>query len=211
MDDEFKKKASEAFKAGADAAIKIGGIACDLGKKGYAAAKEKAKDIRERAREAKERADAQRKEDRLRAEAERKLEVERLVEKRRLEEVRLAAARAQAQVEPPICQGDPEDKNLILSRGWLLFIWWLGNVVYTIVFFTWFVTVLSNRYARGSAWLPFVLWLLALLLNRIGYEGAVGFFEMVKHLRQIRDELRRHNMREEAKGRTVQKDASNPI
>lgn len=44
MDEEIKKKATEALRAGADAAKTLGGIACALGKKGYAAAIDKAKD-----------------------------------------------------------------------------------------------------------------------------------------------------------------------
>ena len=38
MDEEFKKNAVDALKAGADAAKKLGGIAYDLGKKGFEAA-----------------------------------------------------------------------------------------------------------------------------------------------------------------------------
>ena len=37
------------------------------------------------------------------------------------------------------------------------------------------------------------------MLNWGAYELAVAIFEIVRHLRQIRDELHRHNMREDRK------------
>jgi len=51
MNEDLKKRASDALKAGADAAKKIGGIACDLGKRGYEAAKDGVKNYREAHRE----------------------------------------------------------------------------------------------------------------------------------------------------------------
>jgi hypothetical protein len=88
-----------------------------------------------------------------------------------------------------------------MSYGWLYFIWWLGNIIDTVVFLAWFVSMTGPYSTRSLAWIPVVLWVLALLFNRLAYEGAVAFFEMVKHLRQIRDELRWHNMREEKRDR----------
>ena len=209
MDEEFKKKAAEALKAGADAAKKLGGIACDLGKKGFEAAKEKAKDLNEKARAASEKAKAEREEKR-RAEAERMADYERKCAEERAElEHQLADANRKESEHADLqresiaraakWQGDPEDKMLYLARGWLLALWWFWNVVYTVACLAWLSNKMNARsyYSRGGEWIPIVTLVGLLIWNRIAYEFAIAFFEMVKHLRQVRDELRRHNMREE--------------
>jgi hypothetical protein len=94
-------------------------------------------------------------------------------------------------------QGDPEDKCFLMSYGWLYFIWWLFNIVDTILCLLWFSAAVNGYRSSNTAWIPIVVWLIALLFNRLAYEGSIAFFEMVRHLRQIRDELRRHNMRED--------------
>jgi len=204
MDDEIKKKAAEALRAGADAAKTLGGIACALGQKGYAAAVDKARDLRERARLAKEKAEEKRMEKQRLAEENRSEEQMRVEAERAREMKRLEAERQRTSNRgTPKLPGDPNDKVILISYGWLCFIWWLGNIVFTIISISWFVSATSSYYSKGTAWMPVVFWLLALLFNRLAYEGAVAFFEMVRHLRQIRDELRRHNMREEARDRAA--------
>lgn len=214
MDDEIKKKAAEALRAGADAARTLGEITCALGQKGYAAAVDKARNLRERAKVAKEKADEKRmekqrlaeekrKEEQMRAETDRAREMERLEAERQCEAAMHAVRQGPSNCGAPELPGDPDDKEILLSYGWLYFIWWLGNIIYTIIFIIW-LSAATSRYSSGNtAWIPMVFWLLALLFNRLAYEGAVAFFEMVRHLRQIRDELRRHNMREEARDRAA--------
>ena len=217
---EFKKKAAEAFKASAAAAKKLGGIACDLGKMGYSAAREKAKELGERVKEANRKAQEE-KQAQVESENRRRMEEEHRrmeEERRRMEEERrrkaewLAAGNRPAENGPSEVRrveaaradkwrGDPEDKCFLMSYGWLYFIWWVGNVVYTVIALSWYVSMTGSYSTRGSAWIPIVFWLVALLFNRLAYEGAVALFEMVRHLRQIRDELRRHNMREEKRDR----------
>ena len=172
MDEEFKKKAAEAFKTGADAAKKIGGIACDLGKRGFAAAREKVREFDEKAR------------------------LEREKQEERVHEAAWRYAEKGDRV-----QGDPQDKCFLMSYGWLYFIWWFINIVDSLVCLIWIGAVLESYRAKGTVWIPLVIWPVALLFNRLAYEAAIALFEMVRHLRQIRDELRRHNMREERKVR----------
>lgn len=217
---EFKKKAAEAFKASAAAAKKLGGIACDLGKMGYSAAREKAKELGERVKEANRKAQEE-KQAQEENEKRRRMEEEcrrQENERRRMEEERRREAEWRAAGNRPMengpsvvrrvetaredkWRGDPEDKCIVMSYGWLYFIWWLWNIIDTVVFLVWFVSMTGHYSTRSSAWIPVVVWALALILNRLAYEGGVAFFEMVKHLRQIRDELRRHNMREEKRDR----------
>ena len=205
---EFKKKAAEAFKASAAAAKKLGGIACDLGKMGYSAAREKAKELGERVKEANRKAQEE-KQAQAESENRRRMEEEgrRMEEERRREAEWLAAGNRPSEVRRVEAaradkwRGDPKDKCFLMSYGWLYFIWWLWNIIYTVIALVWFVSMTGSYSARGSAWIPIVVWLVALLFNRLAYEGAVALFEMVRHLRQIRDELRRHNMREEKRDR----------
>ena len=96
-------------------------------------------------------------------------------------------------------RGDPKDKSFMMSYGWLFFVWWVMNFIDTGLCLWWFVSATNNSYTRDTAWIALLVLGLALLFNRLAYEVAVAFFEMVRHLRQIRDELRRHNMREEEK------------
>lgn len=200
--EEMEEKAKQAIKASMDAAARIGGMACDLGKKGYEVAREKARELGEKAKEAKDRAAAKREEER-RIYAEQVKEAERLAERRLQENPEYVAARRQAVQGVPGWQGDPADKNFLISYGWLYLIWWIGNILYSILCLKWFASALESSWTRDTAWVALVVWALALLLNRLAYEGAVAFFEMVRHLRQIRDELRHHNMREESRGRKM--------
>ena len=185
MNEELKKKAADAFKTGADAAKKLGGIAYDLGKKGFAAARDKAKELGEMAKESNRMAE------------EEAQKVERLAAEMRREQDERDSFKRQSAERAAKWQGDPEDKHLYLSRGWLFAIWWFWNVVFTIVCLWFTVGLASTSYTRDNAWIPLVALAVLLILNRIAYEFAIAFLEMVKHLRQIRDELRRHNMREE--------------
>ena len=147
----------------------LGGIACDLGKRGYSAAKEKAKELGEKMKETNHK--AQEENDR----------------RGQLEKEHVPTGK---------WRGDPEDKSFLMSYGWLYIIWWLCNVVDTLLCMWWFSCMMDSHSTRGMAWIPIVVWLFSLLFNRLAYEGGVALFEMVRHLRQIRDELRRQNMRE---------------
>ena len=213
MDEDLKKKAAEALKAGADAAKRLGGIACDLGKRGCAAAGEKVRELAEKAKEAKRKAKEEAAARRQMEEEEARLRMEE--ERRRMESALADAAERSAGERPPeeehsvqnnvVATGadnglsDPEDKSLLFSYGWLYFIWWLFNIVDTFLCLLWFGAMVKGYHTQDMAWIPIAVWLVALLMNRLGYEGAVAFFEMVRHLRQIRDELRKHNMREDRK------------
>ena len=196
--EEMEGKARQAISAGMDVAAKIGGMACDLGRKGYEAAREKAKELGEKAREARERAAARREEER-RACAEKVKEAEQIAARRLQENSGCAASQTVKSVSVSGLQGDPADKSFQLTYGWLYLTWWIGNILSSILCLMWFASALNSYYARNTAWIALVVWAGALLLNRLAYEGAIALFEMVRHLRQIRDELRRHNMREEAR------------
>ena len=104
--------------------------------------------------------------------------------------------------------GDPKDKCFLMSYGWLFAIWWIMNFIDTVLCLWWFRSATDSSYTRGTAWIALVVLVLALVFNRLAYEGAVAFFEMVRHLRQIRDELHWHNMREDEKwnGRRMSED-----
>lgn len=199
---EMEDKARKAISAGMDAAVKIGGMARDLGKKGYEAARERAREFGEKAKEAKAKAAAKREEER-RIYAEQVKEAEQLAARRRQENLECAAVDDRTAGNVTRRPGDPEDKSFLMSYGWLLLIWWIGNILYSILCLKWFASALESRWTRDTAWVALVVWALALLLNRLAYEGAVAFFEMVRHLRQIRDELRRHNIREESRDRKM--------
>lgn len=93
---------------------------------------------------------------------------------------------------------DTDDKRFII-RGWLLAMYWIMNVIYTIGCFTWIGALSERRSYYGSGgsdvWVPIVLLPVLLFLNRLSYELAIAVFEGIKHLRQIRDELRKINSR----------------
>ena len=88
---------------------------------------------------------------------------------------------------------DPEDIYFII-RGWLYFIWWIGNAA-TAFYCLWsFAKSVDSYYTRDTAWIYLLIELPGLLLlNRLIYELAIAIFECVRHLRQIRDELRKLN------------------
>lgn len=153
MDEELKKKAVDALKVGTDAAKRFGGKAYDLGKKGYEAAREKAKEIGDKVADSR----------------------------------RLSAQRAANRPR------DPEDRHFPMSDGGLYLLWWIGNILYSILCLKWFASAADSYFARDTAWVPLVLWPIILLLNRLFYEAFMALFELVKHLRQIRDELSRRN------------------
>lgn len=93
---------------------------------------------------------------------------------------------------------DADDKRFII-RGWLLAIYWIMNVAYIIGFFAWIGALSERRSYYGSGggdvWMPIILLPIMLFLNRLSYELAIAVFEGIKHLRQIRDELRKINAR----------------
>ena len=194
--EEMEGKARQAISAGMDVAAKIGGMARDLGRRGYEAAREKAKELGEKAREAKERAAAKREEEQ-RICAEKVKEAQEIAARRLRENSGCAAS--QTVKSAPGWQGDPADKSFLLTYGWLCLLWWIGNILCSILCLMWFASALNSYHGRDTAWIALVVWAMALLLNRLAYEGAIALFEMVRHLRQIRDELRRHNMREDAR------------
>jgi len=195
-DSEFKKKAAETFKVCVAAAKKFGGIVWDFGRKLYSAIRDKARELGEKIRESRRKArEEEEKTRRMYEEQVQKIE-------RRRAEVRQTAEGPSA-VQHVVTgsadkwRGDPEDKCFAMSYGWLYLMWWLGNIIDSVLCLWWFGSAMDSYHSRDTAWIALVVWVLALLFNRLAYEGGVALFEMVRHLRQIRDELRRHNMREE--------------
>ena len=86
------------------------------------------------------------------------------------------------------------DTKFIIVK-WLYFMYILWNIVDTIACVAWFVFLIRNRYVQGLAWLPWLVWPVALFFNRLVYEIGIALFEAIKHLRQIRDELRKLGVR----------------
>ena len=185
--EELKEKAVAALNVGVAAAKKFGDVACEFGREGIAAAKAKAQELREaresqRAKEAPESVD---------------------------DSAPLAGlagcgpkdnAPRKVEVAHPGCDGASEASDVkFIIRGWLYFTYWVVNVLYTIGFIFCLSTFgTKSGYYYGSKvpdWpVIFVVigvYLFMLLMNRLCYEISIAIFEMVKHLRQIRDELRK--------------------
>ena len=186
--EELKEKAVAALNVGVAVAKKLGNAACELGKEGVAAAKAKVQEVCE----------------------------ERSAQKLKKTEESVDCGLPLAGIagfgvgnndNPPhvvnamtsSCGmvGEPPDVKFII-RGWLYFIYWIVNVLDTIGFIFCLSTLgTKSGYYYGSK-LPdwpviFVIigvYLFMLLMNRLCYEISIAIFEMVKHLRQIRDELR---------------------
>ena len=186
-----KEQMGKILQDGTDAAKRLGGIACELGKKGFEAAREKVKALNERAK--------------LAMEERRKAEEEcyrRVTEKRRME-AEQERIRRQIPESTNRRQGEPRDKSFDAIRVGLYIFWWVGNLGYTFLCFKWCYSASESYFTRDSAWIPLALLPLLLFLNWATYELAVAIFEIVRHLRQIRDELRRRNM-SNGGGRTVE-------
>lgn len=191
--EELKEKASAALSIGVAAAKRLGSAACELSKEGIAAAKIKAQEMRE-AREAQKAKEAEKRIDgdgeALLAglagfgEANDKLQV---------------ASYEQSHFDGA---SDAADKRFII-RGWLSFLYWVFNILDTVVFI-FLISQFGTKKAYGyySSDVPdwpviFIIiagYLFALLMNRLWYEILIAVFEAVKHLRQIRDELRKGNL-----------------
>lgn len=181
---ELKEKAVGALNFGVAAAKKLGDAACELGKEGMAAAKAKAQEMRE-AREA-----------------------------QKVKESVAPAAASDAplvglsgfETESTVSQvkkvessrfdgaGDADDKRFTI-RGVLLAGYWLFNIIYSIGCISWIASWAESWNMKDYAWVPVVVLVVLLLINRLWYEFTIAIFEIVKHLRQIRDELRKTNTR----------------
>ena len=74
-----------------------------------------------------------------------------------------------------------------------MYVFW--NIVDTIACVAWFVFLVRSAYVQGIAWVPWLVWPVAIFFNRLVYEIGIALFEAIKHLRQIRDELRKMNAR----------------
>lgn len=88
---------------------------------------------------------------------------------------------------------DNQDVRFIM-RGWLYLIYWMGNAIPIIV---WVATIIATI-VEGTTGIigtyiitgGIIVVPLLILFNRLWYECAIAIFEIVKHLRQIRDILR---------------------
>lgn len=169
--EEIGRKAKDALESTKTAARKLGGIASDLGKEGLSAAKEKIEEMRMNSQRRRESVEGH---------------------PQGAEDVVPACAGATAVKRPMDGGSDPDDIHFII-RGWLYFIWWVGNIASTFCCLWNFAKSLDSYYTRSMAWVPVLALPVALLLNRLAYELAIAVFEGIKHLRQIRDELRRIN------------------
>lgn len=89
---------------------------------------------------------------------------------------------------------DAGDVKFII-RGWLGFIYLAINTIDIGGCIVWFFVLLFSRYDQGNVWQPMVVLPAVLLINRLSFELSIAIFEIVKHLRQIRDELRKTNTR----------------
>ena len=169
--EEIGRKAKEALESTKVAARKLGGIAAGLSKEGFSAAKEKIEEMR---------MNSQRRRETLEGPP------------RGAEDVIPACAGTTAAKRIMDGESDPDDVHFII-RGWLYFIWWVGNIVSTFCCLWSFAKSLDGYHTRSMAWVPLLVLPGVLLLNRLAYELAIAVFEGIKHLRQIRDELRRIN------------------
>lgn len=185
--EELKEKAAAALNFGMAAAKKFGDAACELGKEGVAAAKAKAQEMREarEAQKAKETAEP------------------------RTDGALLAglsgfgeADNAPKEVKPATSSFDgaseAQDVKFFI-RGWLYAVYWVANIVDTILGIGCIsIFGVKDGYYRGQYELNWTaifiivpIYLFLVLMNRIWYEIGIAIFEAVKHLRQIRDELRK--------------------
>ena len=179
--EELKEKASAALSIGVAAAKKLGNAACELSKEGIAVAKVKAQEMRE-AREAQKTKE---------------------MEEPAVSGAPLAglsgfdddAPRSHYKAIPSFDGASDAGDKRFTVRGWLLFVYWLSNIVYIIggVSACYNMAHSHARDVREAVWIPYVLMPLLLIFNRIWYEMSIAIFEIVKHLRQIRDELRSRN------------------
>ena len=185
--EELKEKTVVALNVGVAAAKEFGDVACKLGKEGIAVAKAKAQELREARESQKSKAAAESVDD----------------------SAPLAGlaglgaggnAPRKVEVAHSGCDGAREASDVkFIIRGWLYFTYWVVNVLDTIGFIFCLSTLgTKSGYYYGSKvpdWtVIFVIigvYLFMLLMNRLCYEISIALFEMVKHLRQIRDELRK--------------------
>lgn len=180
--EELKEKAVAALNIGVAAAKKFGDAACELGKEGVAAAKAKAQELRE-AREApksKESAEAPNVGNTILA---------------GLSGFGEGGGTHQTSKPAPSSfdgAGDENDKRFVI-RGVLLAGYWFFNIVYSIGCISWTASWAESWGMKDYAWVPVAIMFVLLLANRIWYEVLIAIFEIVKHLRQIRDELRSRN------------------
>lgn len=189
--EELKEKASAALGVGVAVAKKLGNAACELGKEGIAAAKAKAQEMRE-AREAQKSKEA----------AEPVDDSAPLAGLAGFETGGNAPQKAES--APSSYDGASESSDVkFIIRGWLYGIYWIVNVLDTIVCIACIsIFGVERRYSYSDGvpnwtaiWIIIGSYLFALLMNRLWYEISIAIFEIVKHLRQIRDELRKAKAR----------------
>lgn len=84
-------------------------------------------------------------------------------------------------------------KFLIVKWLYALYMFW--NIVDAIGCIVWFGFLIGNRHTQCIAWVPCLALPIALFFNRLAYEIGIALFEAIKHLRQVRDELRKLNAR----------------
>ncbi len=181
--EELKERASAALSIGVAAAKKFGDAACELGKEGVAAAKAKAQEMREAREAQKAKASAG--------------PTAATCEAPLAGLAGFGAANNESQVVRPAQSSfdgasDAADKRFII-RGWLLVVYWLFNLFYFILCISLAVSWADSWDMKDRVWVPIVALPILLFFNRLWYEVVIAIFEIVKHLRQIRDELRKAN------------------
>ena len=77
-------------------------------------------------------------------------------------------------------------------RGWLDAFFWINIVIYSIAY----VFFVANAF--GGILLYSIIYVVLIVVNKLGYELSIAIFEIIKHLRQIRDELVAMNVRGDA-------------
>ena len=116
-------------------------------------------------------------------------------------------ARATAEAQRDVGVTSQQSEMVIASTGgwersadvkfvivkWLYAVYIFWNIADVIACIIWFALLMENRYTQGIAWVPWIVLPVALFFNRLAYEIGIALFEAIKHLRQIRDELRSHN------------------
>ena len=209
--EEFKETATAALSMGVAIAKKVGNVACELGKEGVAVAKAKAQEMREareaqKAKEAVEPATA----DALLAGLSGFVAAEKAPSQTTSEQSRQGGGmidlvrNASRQMTPATSSFDGASESQDVKffiRGWLYAVYWVANIVDTILGIGCIsIFGVKDGYYRGQYELNWTaifiivpIYLFLVLMNRIWYEIGIAIFEAVKHLRQIRDELRKAN------------------
>ena len=86
-----------------------------------------------------------------------------------------------------------DKKYYLYKNRWLFDAWVLSNVVITYYCYDMFDVMSRSPVFRDAQWRIFVGWLIALFLCRLVYELITASYDKAIYLRQLRDEIQRHN------------------